>query len=148
MFPPRLPSTVNNLHEVGALPRALAAFLAVLAGLSVIHALVSTVRMRRQDLAILRTLGFERRQLGSTLVWQATTIGLIGLAVGVPLGLVVGRVVWGAVASSIGVVDDPVTPVLAVLAVVVGALVVVNAAAVGAGRSARRISAAAALRSG
>ena len=148
VFPPRLPSTVNNLHEVGALPRALAAFLAVLAGLSVIHALVSTVRMRRQELAILRTLGFERRQLGSTLVWQATTIGLIGLAVGVPLGLVVGRVVWGAVASGIGVVDDPVTPVLAVLAVMVGALVVVNAAALGAGRSARRISAAAALRSG
>jgi len=147
VFPPRLPSTVNNLHEVGALPRALAAFLAVLAVLSVIHALVSTVRMRRQELAILRTLGFERRQLGSTLVWQATTIGLIGLAVGVPLGLVVGRVVWGAVASGIGVADDPVTPVLAVLAVVVGALVVVNGAAVGAGRSARRMSAAAALRS-
>ena len=74
-----------------ALPRALAAFLAVLAALAVVHALVSTVRMRRQDLAVLRTLGFERRQLGSTLVWQATTIGVVGLAVGVPLGLVVGR---------------------------------------------------------
>ncbi len=144
---PRLPSDVNNLQDVKALPRALAAFLAVLAALAVIHALVSTVRMRRQELAVLRSLGFERRQLGSTLVWQAMTIGLIGLAVGVPLGLVVGRVVWRAVASGIGVVDDPVTPALSVVVVVIAALLILNVAAIVPSRSARKVSASAVLRS-
>jgi len=106
------------------------------------------VRVRRQELAVLRTLGFERRQLGSVLAWQATTIGLIGLVVGVPLGLTAGRVVWKAVASGIGVVDDPVTPALAVVAVSVVALVVVIAAAIVPGRSARNVRPATVLRSG
>jgi hypothetical protein len=148
VFGPRLPSDVGNLQDVRQLPRALAAFLAVLAALAVLHALLSTVRMRRLDLAVLRALGFQRRQLGSTVVWQATTIAVIGLLVGVPLGLVVGRVVWRAVAHGIGVVEDPVTPVMAVLVVVVGVVLVLAAMAILPGRSARRVSPASALRSG
>jgi hypothetical protein len=147
VFGPRLPSDVNNLQEVEALPRALAVFLALLAALAAVHALVSTVRMRRQDLAVLRTLGFVRRQMTATLVWQASAIGVMGLAVGVPVGFVAGRAVWRAVASSIGVVDDPTTPALAAVAVTVGALVVVNLAAALPSRSARRIRPAAVLRS-
>jgi hypothetical protein len=147
IFEARLPSDVNNLREVKALPRALAAFLAVLALLAAVHALVSTVRMRQQELAVLRTLGFDRRQLGSTLAWEATAIGVVGLVVGVPLGLVVGRVVWRAVAGGIGVVDAPETPLLAMAVVIVAALVVLVAASVLPGRSARSISAAAVLRS-
>jgi putative ABC transport system permease protein len=148
VFAPRLPSEVNNLREVKALPRALATFLALLAVLAAVHALVSTVRMRRKELAVLRALGFERRQLGSVLAWQATTIGLTGLVVGVPLGLVAGRVVWKAVASGIGVVDEPATPALVVVAVSLAALVVVNAAAIFPGRSARHVRPATVLRSG
>jgi len=148
VFGPRLPSDVRNLWDVKELPRALAAFLALLAALAVVHALVSTVRMRRQDLAVLRTLGFERRQLASTVVWQATTIGVVGLLVGVPLGLVVGRLVWRAVASSIGVVDDPVVPLPAVLVVIVSVLAILVLTAVLPGRAARRVPAGAVLRSG
>ena len=147
VFGPRLPSDVNNLREVKALPRALAVFLAVLAVLAAVHALVSTVRLRRQDLAVLRTLGFERKQLGGTLVWQACTIGILGLAAGVPLGIVAGRGVWRTVAGAIGVVDEPTTPALAAAVVIVVGLAVVNLAAVLPGRSARRVRAAAILRS-
>jgi hypothetical protein len=50
VFAPRLPSDVNNLHDVVAIPQALAAFLALLAALAVTHALISTVRMRGHDL--------------------------------------------------------------------------------------------------
>jgi hypothetical protein len=148
VFTPRLPSDVNNLREVQPLPRALALFLAVLATLAAVHALVSTVRLRRQELAVLRVLGFERRQVAATLGWQATTIGLIGLSVGIPLGVVVGRAVWRAVASGIGVVDDPVTPGVGVLLVAIAALAIVNLAAIVPGRAARRVRPAAVLRSG
>lgn len=148
VFGPRLPSDVNNLRGVEALPRALAGFLALLAVAAAVHALVSSTRERRQDLAVLRTLGFESRQLGSTLLWQAAAIGVIGVGAGVPLGFLVGRAVWEVVASGIGVVDEPVTPALAVVGVVIGAQLVLIAAAVLPSRRARRVSAAAVLRSG
>jgi ABC-type lipoprotein release transport system permease subunit len=143
---PRLPADVNNLDDVEQLPWALAAFLAVIGALAAVHALVSTVRLRRQDLAVLRALGFRRRQLAATLSWQATTIAVIGLGVGIPLGLAAGRLVWGAVARGIGVVDHPVMPALAIAVVVVAALVVTNLAAVLPGRSAARVRVAAVLR--
>jgi hypothetical protein len=145
---PRLPSDVNNLDEVERLPWALAAFLAVIGALAAVHALVSTVRLRRRELAVLRALGFQRWQLGATLAWQATSIAVIGLVVGIPLGLVAGRLVWGAVARGIGVADHPVTPALAIGVVVVAALAVANLAAVLPGRSAARVRAAAVLRAG
>jgi ABC-type lipoprotein release transport system permease subunit len=146
VFSPRLPSDVKNLRDVDALPRALAAFLALLAAVAAVHALASTVRLRQRELAVLRTLGFQRRQLAAALAWQATTIAAVGLLVGVPLGLVLGRVVWREVASGIGVVDAPVTPAVAVIVVGVTAVVVANLAAILPGRAARRVRPAATFR--
>ena len=65
----------------------------------------------------------------------------------VALGLIAGRAIWRVVARSIGVVDDPATPLVAALAVIVAAMVIVNLAALVPGRSARRIRAASVLRS-
>ena len=79
---------------------------------------------------------------------RALAIGVVGLLVGVPLGLVVGRLVWRAVASSIGVVDDPVVPLPAVLVVVVSVLAILVLTAILPGRAARRVPAGAVLRSG
>jgi len=124
IFAPRLPSDVNNLREVKTVPRALAGFLATLAAAAVVHALIATVRMRRQELAVLRALGFDERQLGSTVLWQAMTLGLLGIAVGVPLGIVAGRLSWQAVAGAIGVVRTPVVPAAAVFAVSLAVLIV------------------------
>ncbi|MEO7428244.1 MAG: FtsX-like permease family protein, partial [Acidimicrobiales bacterium] len=148
VFAPRLPSDVNNLREVEPLLRSLAAFLGILAALALVHALMSTVRMRRGDLAVLRTLGFVRRQLGSTLVWQALTIGLVGLVAGVPLGLAAGQLVWRSLAGSLGVVDHVVAPTLGIAGVVFTTLVVLYVAAVVPGRAARSVAAASVLRSG
>jgi putative ABC transport system permease protein len=104
--------------------------------------------MRRHELAVLRSLGFESRQLGSTLVWQASTIGLIGLTIGVPLGVIAGRFVWEAVTGGIGVVDAPVAPAVPILVVLIAALVVLNIAATVPSRRARKIAAAAVLSAG
>ena len=58
---------------------------------------------------------------------MALTIGIVGLALGPALGLAVGRVVWGEVASGIGTASDPAIPwlvlVLAVPLVLVGTVV-------------------------
>jgi ABC-type lipoprotein release transport system permease subunit len=89
-------------------------------------ALVTTVRRRRRALAVLKTVGFDRRQVRATVAWQATTVVVVGLLVGIPLGLVAGRLVWDLVAAQLGVSGDPTCPVLAIALVVPAALVLVN----------------------
>jgi putative ABC transport system permease protein len=116
------PSNVDNLDELGALPWALAAFLALLAAIAAVHALVSTTRRRRHDLAVLRVLGFVAGQVHNTLRWQALTVAAVGLVVGVPVGVIAGRRIWSALAEAIGVVDDWSFPWPTVVLVVLAAL--------------------------
>ena len=144
----RIPSEVNNLRLIQGVPRAMIAVLALFTALSAAHAVVSTVRRRRQDLAVLRSLGFVGRQLGPTLAAQATALAVAGLGVGVPLGVVGGRLAWRALAQSIGVIDQTDVPVWALAAVVGLALVLVNLMALRPARRARRIPAATILRTG
>ena len=75
----------------------LGGFLAVLAVGAVGHALVTAVRRRRRELAVLRTLtGRQSRMVVAT---QASVLAVIGLAFGIPLGLAIGRAVWRVVAN-------------------------------------------------
>jgi ABC-type lipoprotein release transport system permease subunit len=74
------------------------------------HALVLTVRHRRRDLAVLRVVGFTPSQTGRTVAWQASAVGAAGALIGVPLGLMLGRLVWAAVAHSYGIVDETAWP--------------------------------------
>jgi FtsX-like permease family len=134
------PSDVDNLDELGALPLALAAFLALLAAVAAVHALVSATRRRRHDLAVLRVLGFVSGQVHSTLRWQALTVAAVGLAVGVPAGLIAGRRIWSALAGAVGVMDDWTFPWLTVVLAVPVALGVAVLLAIPPGRAAARMS--------
>jgi ABC-type lipoprotein release transport system permease subunit len=111
------------------------------------HALVTAVWRRRRDLALLKTLGFDRRQVRATIAWQATTLAVVGLLVGVPLGTVVGRLAWGVVASGLGVATDATVPALVVLVLAPAALIVANLIAVLPARAAARTRPALVLRS-
>ena len=64
------------------------------------------------ELATLKSLGFTRRQVSSTVLWQSTTVALVALVVGLPLGVAAGRAVWVLLADRLGAVSQPVTPVL------------------------------------
>jgi hypothetical protein len=134
------PSNVDNLDELGGLPWALAAFLGVLAAIAAVHALVSTTRRRRRDLAVLRVLGFVGGQLCSALRWQALTVAAVGLVIGVPAGLIAGRRVWSALAETVGVVDDWSFPWLTVVLAVPAAMSVAALLAIPPGRAAARMS--------
>src|SRR5262249_6387387 len=85
-----LPAEIDRVRQIDALPWVLAAFVAVVAMVAVGFALVTAVRRRRRDLAVLKTLGFARRQVRATVGWHATTVAVLALVVGIPLGLVVG----------------------------------------------------------
>jgi hypothetical protein len=146
-FGPSVPVEVGRLRQVGWLPASLAALLSVLALLAVGHSLVTGVRRRRRDLAVLKTLGFDRRQVRATVASQATTIATIGLVVGIPAGLVVGNLVWRRVADGLGISPTGVVPILALLVAVPTVLALVNLTAFLPARAAARIRPAVALRS-
>ncbi len=141
-----LPVAVVSLGDLRTLPLALGVFFALLASATVAHALVTTVRRRRQELAVLRSIGLTRRQSRVAIGWQATLIAVAGVVLGVPTGVVAGRLVWRWLADSFPVVYVPPLALLAVLLVVPAALAVANLLAAGPARSAARIRPAEALR--
>jgi hypothetical protein len=131
---PTTPRSVGNLLGVRALPRWLAAFVAVLGLASLAHIVFTTLRRRRAEFATLRSLGFTYAQATRCVVWQAVTIGIVRLLVGLPTGLLAGRSAWHAVADPIGVIPDARVPWFGVgglcLAALAGAAVLAWAIAV------------------
>jgi ABC-type lipoprotein release transport system permease subunit len=143
---PSPPIEVENLRRVGKLPDALVGLLALLAAAALTDLLVTSVRRRRRDLAILKTLGFVRRQVSATVAWQATTVALVALLVGMPVGVATGRWAWNLLVGRLGLDVEPVSPSLALLACVVGVALVANLVAAGPGRLAARTRPAITLR--
>lgn len=125
------PPVVSNLDLVDQAPYLLAGYLALLGMAASAHALVTVVRSRRTEMATLRSLGFERRQVGTTVVTHGLTVAAIGAVVGLPLGLALGRLTWRLVSGSLGFATDPRNPTLALLATPPGALALAAAIAIG-----------------
>jgi ABC-type lipoprotein release transport system permease subunit len=125
---------------------SLAVLLGSLALVAVAHVLVTSVRRRRRELAVLKTLGFTRPQVRATVAWQATTLAAVGLLVGIPAGLIVGSLVWRAVAEGLGVAGGASIQPLTVLLAVPVVIVLANLAAYLPARSAAQTRPAIALR--
>ena len=143
---PGPPQTVADFGGVRNLPVVVSALLAAIAAATLAHTLVTAIRRRRRQLAVLKTLGFDRRQLLATVACQATTFAAIGLAVGVPLGIATGRWAWYLFAEQIEVVPEPVTPLPLVLLVAPAAILLANLVAALPAWSAAQTRAAAVLR--
>jgi hypothetical protein len=144
---PTAPPEIKGLTDVQQFPLLAGAALAVLGMIATSHALIVTVRRRRVELGVLSALGFAPAQRRAVILGQATTITLIALAIGLPLGALVGRVVWSAMASSMGVAADASFP-LALLALgAIGFVIVLNTIASFPARGAARLRVAEALRS-
>src|SRR5207237_10480217 len=91
-------------------PTALGASLASGAVLALALTLVASVRRRRRDLALLKTLGLTRRQLMAVVASQSTIAASTGIVLGVPLGIVLGRWLWKLFAYQVHVVPVPCIP--------------------------------------
>jgi ABC-type lipoprotein release transport system permease subunit len=143
---PGSPSDVANLANVRRLPLSLAAFLVALAIGAVAHALLTGARHRARELAVLRALGITPRQAAACVSWQATIIGVVALAIGVPSGLVIGRALWRLTADSLSFVYVGPVAQAATLLVVPGALVMCLILSVWPARAAGRRPAAEVLR--
>jgi len=144
---PQRPTEVTSYARVSRTPLLLALLLVVLAIGAAAHVLISSVRRRGRDLAVLKTIGFTRRQVSTVVFAQATTLIGVAVIVAVPLGVIAGRWAWSVTAHSIGIPVAQRVPTVAIALVVVGAFVIANLLAFVPGRRAARIRPAVALRS-
>jgi ABC-type lipoprotein release transport system permease subunit len=124
--PAQRPGDLVSVARVDRLPRLLAGVLALLAAATLVHTLLTSVRRRRRDLAILKTIGFMRRQVSFAVVWQATTLAAVALVIGMPLGVAAGRWVWSLFTTGLGVTAPPVVHPLPLVIIALATLAVAN----------------------
>ena len=120
---PNPPTGLVNFGEAVNFPLIFGIMLAVFGAATLAHLLVVTVGRRRQEMGLLKALGFVNRQVGASVFFQAETVAVFGIIFGVPVGIAVGRLAWNAFALNIGVVPQPVVQVGLLSALVVGVLV-------------------------
>ena len=111
------------------------------------YVLVSAVRARRRDLAVLRTLGMRDRDIRAAIRWQARTYLLAASFIAAPIGVIIGRFAWRLYAERLGVVPEPTIPLLTLVLVGLGAIVVATIIAVPIARRATRLAPGPALQS-
>jgi len=130
--PTRLQARPDDLvhlsHNVGLLA-ALVAFLAVLGFALTAHALVTSVRARRRELAMLRSLGLTRRQVAAIVGWQALTLVAGALVFGLVVGATVGQAAWRLFAHDQGVATDAVVSTASFVLIAGGSIAVAMLAA-------------------
>jgi len=123
------PAEIVNYRSMSTTPAILGAALGAGAVVALALTLMAAVRRRRRDLALLKTLGFTKRQLAAVVASQSTVAVSIGTVVGVPLGIILGRALWDLFAGEIHAVPVPSVPALWVALIAVGALVLANVVA-------------------
>jgi hypothetical protein len=140
------PAEIVNYRTMGTTPAILGGGLALGAVAALALTLIASVRRRRRELALLKTLGFVRRQLAAAVAWQSSIAVAIGVVIGVPVGILLGRTLWDLFAHEIDAVPMPSVPGLIIAFIVVGALVLANVVAAIPGRMAAGTSTALVLR--
>jgi hypothetical protein len=138
VLPVQRPAEIVNYRSMSNTPIVLGAGLAIGAIAALALTLIASVRRRRRELALLKTLGFTRRQLAAVVAWQSTVAVAIGVVIGVPLGIVAGRSLWDVFAREIHAVPAPTAPAVSIMLVALAALVLANVVAAIPGRQAAR----------
>ena len=104
------PVEVDTAASAGRAQSALVLVVAAAAALSLLLTLIAVVRRRRGDLTTLAVLGFTPRQLRTTVLLQGLLFALVGVVVGAPLGIAIGRELWRRFAGALGVLDVTTVP--------------------------------------
>ena len=146
VFAQQQPIELGVLRQVRTAPLILAALLALFAAATLTHALLTSVRLRARDLAVLKTMGFVRRQIRSTVAWQTSVLAATSLIVGLPLGVIAGRSLWSLFANGLGVPTNAAVPIVVLVFLVPATLVLANIIGALPARTAARTEAAVVLR--
>jgi hypothetical protein len=104
------PTDIANAGEVRAMPSWFAAVAGVLAAATLVHTAIVSARRRRLEAWSLRAIGFTRRQIRVSAGAHAAVLASAAVVIGLPLGIVGGRMGWRALASSLGSPLEPRLP--------------------------------------
>ena len=140
------PSGILNIARITYVPFVLTVLLALLALLVIGSTVYTAIRKRRHDVAVLRSMGADGQWLIRAGRWQAIAATLAPVAIGVPLGIVAGRLAFRAYADNLGTLNDAAMPLMLIVLGVVALCVIATVCATLAGRDARRTSPAELLR--
>ncbi len=143
---PVRPPEIIDAGSTRTVPVVVAAVLAAMAAVGLIFASWASTRARRRELAVLRSLGFVDAQVRGSVLVQSLATTLAALVVGIPLGVVAGRLSWRAFAGQLGVLSDAASTWLPVLVAVAGGILIALVAALPPAQLAPRTMPAAALR--
>jgi ABC-type lipoprotein release transport system permease subunit len=97
---------------------------------TLVHLLVVSVARRRREIGLLRALGFVNSQVEGAVCWQATTVAVVGVVIGIPLGVAAGQAVWRTFATNLGAVPVATVPVWVIAAIGAGVVIAANLLAV------------------
>ncbi len=123
---PAKPTVLVNFGESVNFPLLFGVALSLFGAATMVHLLLVSVARRRRETGLLKSLGFVRRQVAAAVCWQASTVALVGIVVGAPIGIAAGRVLWRVFATNFGVVPVPVVPLLTLTALAAGVLAAAN----------------------
>ena len=143
---PNTPTDLVNFGQLQGLPVVLGLALGAFAVLTVAHLLLTSVRRRVRDLMVLRVLGFTGAEVRAAVSWMSLTVAALGLAAGIPVGLVCGRLAWRFLTAQLGVAPLVVAPAATFAILVAAGLVLAVIVTAVPGRRASRGSPAAILR--
>ena len=122
-------AAIGNLTASRYVAVSLALLFACIGAIGLLHALLVTSRRRGGDVAVARALGFRPRQVRRAVGIQALTLTVEAMLVGIPAGLVIGRLVWRVLVANLGAIADPSIPWWLLGVTVPGALVLAVALA-------------------
>jgi hypothetical protein len=125
------PADLESIERVSALPELFSGVLAALAIVLLLHTLVTSVRRRRREIAVLEAIGFVRRQVRASIVMHAVALVVVALVIGIPAGMIAGRLMWKLFETELGLVSSAVIPFVLVAVEIVVAIGLAAAVAVG-----------------
>jgi len=113
-----------DVDRIRQAPIVLATALGAMATGVLAHLALSAVRARTREIAVIRALGFDSRQVRRAMGWMVTLLVGVSLTAAVPLGVFAGRAAFVVYAERLGVAPDPVVPVWTIAGVLAASLLV------------------------
>ena len=137
---------MGSLSSVDGYPRAFAIVFGVMAAGAAAYGLASGLRSSRRDIAVLRALGFTRRDVHTSIrSWLLADL-FVAFVLAVVAGAVIGLRGWAVVADGLHVADDGLVPILGLALVMAGVLLLAALFSPAFGRAAAANTPTAALR--
>ncbi len=75
----------------------------VIAGVNLLSSLLLTIRERRRDFAVLKTIGFTPAQITQSVFAGCAVLAVVAVVIGLPLGLVATRVMFDVLSNAAGI---------------------------------------------